>query len=285
VAVIGWPVEHSLSPPMQNAAIRALGLDWVYIALPVAPRNLGDAMTGVRALGIVGVNCTIPHKETVIPFLDEIDPVARAIGAVNTVHNKAGKLVGYNTDAYGFSASVMAEGELMFPEITTLVIGGGGVARGIAAGAAAEGAKKIILANRTRAKAEKIAADIGEAFPDCRIEVVQASASSLRNAAERSELIVNATALGMRDDDDLPLPADCIEPEHLVFDTVYAPPDTALLRTARERGARTIGGLGMLARQGAKSLSIWSGMEPDEDLMLNVLRKTAAQRAKATAKT
>lgn len=269
---------------MQNAAIRALGLDWIYVALPVAPRNIEAALAGVRALGIVGINCTIPHKESVIPFLDEIDPTARAIGAVNTIHNKAGRLVGYNTDAYGFAASVMAEGELLFPEITVLVVGGGGVARGIAAGAAAEGAKKVILANRTRAKAEQIAKDVGAAFPDCRIEVVQASPPSLRNAAGRSELIVNATSLGMREGDELPVPADCIEADHVVFDTVYAPPDTSLLQTARARGARTIGGLGMLARQGAKSLSIWSGLQPDEDLMLSVLRKTAAERSSPAAK-
>lgn len=263
---------------MQNAAIRALGLDWIYIALPVAPRNLAAAIAGVRALGIVGINCTIPHKETVLPFLDEIDPTARAIGAVNTIHNKAGKLIGYNTDAYGFAASVMAEGELILSETTVLIIGGGGAARGIAAGAAAEGAKKVIIANRTRARAEQIARDVGSVFGEDRFEVVQASAPSLRNAASRSQVIVNATSLGMNRDDDLPLPAECIEPGQVVFDTVYAPPDTELLRTARKRGAIAVGGLGMLARQGAKSLAIWTGLEPDEDLMLSVLRKTVADR-------
>lgn len=277
-AVFGWPVEHSLSPPMQNAAIEALGIDWVYVALPVPPASLEDALKGARAMGFAGFNCTIPHKETILPLLDEIDELARAIGAVNTVQFVEGRSIGHNTDAYGFTETVLADGELMLRDATVLVLGSGGVARAIAAGAASEGARKIILANRTRSRAEAIVREVGAAFPDIAWEVVQASPPSLAHAASRAELIVNATSLGLRPGDPLPIQAEALNPGQVVFDTVYTPPETALLRAARARGAVCVGGLGMLARQGARALAIWTGLEPDEDLMLSVLQKCAAER-------
>lgn len=277
-AVIGHPVEHSFSPPMQNAAMQALGLPWAYVAFKVAPERLGEAIRGARALGIVGMNVTLPHKETVMPFLDELDPLAEAIGAVNTIHFDGDRAKGYNTDGYGFTQSVLSDGELEMMGATVLILGGGGAARGMAAGAAAEGAKKIILANRTREKAEKIAEELGRAFADVRWEVVQASPSSLQNAAGRSQVIGNATSLGMKKDDALPIPAEALQPGQVVFDSVYVtsdpdagPGETPLLKAAKEAGCIPVTGLGMLARQGAKSLSIWSGMEPDEDLMLSTL--------------
>lgn len=280
-AVIGWPVEHSLSPPMQNAAMRALGLDWTYVAFPVHPDNIERAVLGARDLGMVGLNCTIPHKQSVIPLLDEIDEAARAIKAVNTIHFDDGKLVGYNTDAYGFTASVMADGDLILEGSTVLILGSGGAARGMAAGAAMEKANKIILANRTRARAEEIANDLAPHFPQTSWEVVQASPPSLKHAAARAQVIANATSLGLRPGDPLPIEPDALAPGQIVFDSVYTPPETALLKAAKAQGCICIGGLGMLARQGAKSLSIWSGLQPDEDLMLSVLIKTARERESA----
>ena len=276
--VIGWPVEHSLSPPMQNAAIAALGLDWVYVALAVRPRDLKAALEGARAQGMVGLNCTIPHKEAVLPFLDDLDDSARSVRAVNTIHILGDKLIGHNTDGYGFTATVMAEGELMLKDATVLILGAGGAARAMAAGAAGEGARKVIFANRTRPRAEKIIEEVSPFYPGTRWESVQVSEASLRNAAGRSDLIANATSLGMRSSDPLPIEPESITPEHVVFDTVYSPPETPLLRAAKERGAICVGGLGMLARQGAKSLAIWSGLEPDEDLMLSVLRNSVSAR-------
>lgn len=267
---------------MQNAAIAALGLDWVYVALPVKPSDIEACVLGARAMGIIGLNCTIPHKELVLPFVDEIDDAARAIRAVNTLHfREDGAVVGHNTDAYGFSATVMSEGEVMFEGRSVLILGAGGAARGMAAGAAAEGARKIIIANRTRERAERIVEDLGAAFPASDWEIVQASEGSLSNAARRASIIANATSLGMRPDDPLPIPAGVLTPEHVVFDTVYAPPETALLRAAAKAGAIAVGGLGMLARQGARSLAIWSGLNPDEELMLNVLRERVRERAES----
>jgi len=283
-AVVGHPVEHSFSPPMQNAGMQALGLPWAYVACNVKPERLGEAIHGARALGIVGMNVTIPHKETVIPFLDELDELAEAIGAVNTIHFTAAGAKGYNTDGYGFTQSVLSDGELEMIGATVLILGGGGAARGMAAGAAAEGAKKIILANRTREKAEKIAGDLERVFPDVRWEVVQASPASLENAAGRSQIIGNATSLGMKKGDALPIPAGSLQPGQVVFDSVYVtteldagPGETPLLKAAKAAGAIPVTGLGMLARQGAKSLSIWSGREPDEDLMLSMLIKHVRQ--------
>lgn len=283
--VLGWPVAHSLSPPMHNAAIAALGLRWVYVAFPVRPERIAEAIAGARAMGIVGLNCTIPHKELVLPFVDEIDAAASAIKAVNTLHfREDGSVAGYNTDAYGFAQTILAEAELPLAGETVLVLGSGGAARGMAAGAAMEGARKVILANRTRDRAERIVADLAPRWPDTRWEVVQHSPPSLANAAGRARVVANATSLGMRPSDPLPIPAECLSPEHVVFDTVYAPPETALLVAARERGAIAVGGLGMLARQGAKSLAIWSGLQPDEDLMLATLRDVVRRRAEEAAK-
>lgn len=282
VGVFGWPVEHSLSPPMQNAAIRALGLDWAYVASPVAPGSLAAALEGARAMGYVGVNLTIPHKTAVMDMLDEADELAGVIGAVNTIHFRAdGAKVGHNTDAYGFTQTIIAEAELMFGGQTVLILGGGGAGRGMAAGAASEGARKVILANRTRERGEEIARDLEPHFPQTRFEVVQYSEPSLRNAAGRSQIIANATSLGLRPGDPLPIPASCLEAGQVVFDSVYTPPETPLLAAARAAGAVCVGGLGMLARQGARSLAIWSGLQPDEDLMLNTLRHRVRERLDA----
>lgn len=278
-AVIGHPVEHSLSPVMQNAAMQALGLPWIYTAFHVKPEGLGAAVAGMKAMGLVGINVTIPHKETILPHLDEVDELAEAIGAVNTVHFHEGRAKGTNTDGYGFTQSVLADGEVEMAGATVLILGGGGAARGIAAGAASEGAKKVILANRTREKAERIAGDLERVYPDVRWEVVQASPSSLKNAAGRSRVIANATSLGLRLGDELPIAPEALTAGQVVFDSVYVkatpegggPGDTPLLVAARRAGCIPVNGLAMLARQGAKSLTIWSGMEPDEDLMLTTL--------------
>lgn len=271
--VIGWPVEHSLSPPMQNAAMAALGLDWTYVAFPVRPDSVKAAIAGMRAFGIVGLNVTLPHKIAVIPHLDEVDDFARATGAVNTIHNVGGRLIGYNTDAYGFVQSVIADGELMIAGTTVLVLGASGAARAVAAGAASEGAKKVILSNRTREKAEQMGKNLEAAFPETRFEVVQYSESSLAHASARAQIVANATSLGLRPGDALPISPEALGPGQVVFDAVYRPEGTPLLEAAREAGAIAVDGLAMLARQGAKSLRIWSGLEPDEDLMISVLRQ------------
>ncbi len=274
---MGWPVDHSLSPPMQNAAIEALGLDWVYVALPVAPENLPQALAGARAMGMVGMNLTIPHKQEVLGLLNQIDPTAKAIGAVNTVHFTDEGAFGYNTDAEGYVGAVQAEGRFDFKGAHVLQIGAGGVGRAMALGAAKAGARRLTLLNRTLERADRLADEIRRHAPQLAVNVA-GDPQAVASAAREADLIANATSLGMKADDPLPLAAELIEARHVVFDTVYAPvAETPLLKAAAQAGARAVQGLGMLARQGARALAIWSGREPDEALMEQVLREQLAR--------
>lgn len=272
VGVIGWPVEHSLSPPMQNAAIDGLGLNWVYVAMSVAPEALGDAIAGARALGFVGLNVTIPHKQSVAALMDRLDPAAEAIGAVNTVVFASEGTVGYNTDAEGYTGTVEAESDFRFKGQVVLQLGAGGVGRAMAAGAAAAGADRVMIHARRPEKASALAASLDLHYPHVTFEAVVGE-SALTDAATRAGLIANATPLGMKEGDALPLPAGLIQPGHTVFDTVYIPARTRLLETARDRGACDVEGVGMLVRQGARSLAIWSDRQPDTALMTRVLRE------------
>jgi shikimate dehydrogenase len=275
-AVIGWPVHHSLSPAMQNAAIEDLGLDWIYVALAVRPEGLAAALAGARAIGMVGLSVTIPHKQAVMGLLDRIDPVAEAIGAVNTVHfTEDGGSVGYNTDAEGYVRTVEAESAARFAGATVLQIGAGGAGRAMAAGALAAGAARLLLHNRTAKTARELAATLRERYPSSAVESVEEGDLIARSG--EAGIIANATSLGLREGDALPLPEVALRPGQVVFDTVYNPAETPLLAAARRAGALPVGGLGMLARQGARALEIWSrgltDRRPDEGLMLSVLRR------------
>lgn len=278
VGVIGWPVEHSLSPAMHNAALAAMGLDMVYIAMPVKPADLPALVAGLRAAQFVGFNATIPHKQALLGLVDEVSSGAQAIGAINTVHyTKGGHATGHNTDLLGYTRTVQAESRFRFARQIVLQLGCGGVGRAMCAGAAEAGAKEVLLHARRPEAAAHIAAEFAALYPATRFTPLAAD-DELPAAAARASLIANATPLGMKPGDPLPLPAELITPQHTVFDTVYTPARTALIEAAERRGAATVGGLGMLARQGAASLAIWTGREPDEDLMLRVLRERIASR-------
>lgn len=269
--VVGWPIEHSLSPTIQNAAIEALGLNMVYVAFAVAPDKLFEAVHGARALGLTGLNITIPHKESVLALLDEVDPLARAIGAVNTIHFVEGRARGYNTDAYGYRRTVEIDGGFNFVGKSVLQIGSGGAGRAMGAATAAAGAKRLILCDIAPARAFQLAGELSDHYPATQFEVLN-HLNEVAGAAASADLIANATPLGMKPEDPLPLPAEAIESRHIVFDAVYNPSPTALLAAAAARGARTIAGLGMLARQGARALEIWTGQQPNEQLMIDVLK-------------
>ena len=270
--VIGWPVEHSLSPLMQNAAIEALGLNWVYLAMAVEPGRLAEAIAGARALEFVGLNVTIPHKEAAAALVDELAPEAEAIGAINTIHFDAGRAVGHNTDAEGFTRTLTEEAGLDTAGLTMLQLGAGGAGRAMVAGAAGAGAGRVIIYDIRTDAAEALARHMGAHYPQCRFESI-VSEGELNAAAAAAGLIANATPLGMKPGDPLPLAEGLLEPRHVVFDAVYNPYPTALLEAAAGRGARTVSGLGMLGRQGWRSLAIWCGREPDQELMLGVLRR------------
>ncbi len=266
IGLIGWPLAHSFSPAMHTAALAALGLNWVYVPLPVASDQVGAALRGLAALGFRGVNVTVPHKQAVMPFLDAVSPAAAAIGAVNTilVDQETGRLTGYNTDWRGFLADLDAL-DVPVDERECLVLGAGGSARGIVYALAQAKGRVTVLARR-REQAQQLAADLGG-----RSLRAAYSLDDLGEVAGNVEapLIVNTTPLGMSPrvegsvwPDDVPFP-----PRSFVYDLVYNPRETRLMRQARAAGCATSNGLGMLLRQGAASLALWSGLQPDVAVM------------------
>jgi shikimate dehydrogenase len=270
LGVMGHPVEHSLSPAMQNAALAALSLDFVYVPFAVAPDDLARAMDGVRSLGIVGVNLTIPHKERALALMDRVAPDAAAVGAVNTVANVDGVLVGYNTDGDGFAAP-LAEAGIAVDGLRAVVLGAGGAARSVVFRLAADGAD-VAIYNRSAERAARLA-EAASKQTGGRVRAL-GSGDELREAMGQAGLLVNATSVGMapRDGELPPIPADALHPGLVVYDLVYRPLETALLRAARGAGCRVLTGDRMLVHQGARSLSIWTGRAAPIDVMTGALR-------------
>lgn len=259
--IIGWPVEHSLSPAMHNAAFEALGLNWRYAAFPVPPELLGDAVRGLRALGIAGANVTIPHKEAVIPFLDVLSPAAKAIGAVNTICMDGKYLLGDNTDVHGFLAA-LDQAEVPLHGRRALVLGAGGSARAVVYGLLLRGTQVFIQA-RTPARARRLADDMRAIVEGSQVEAVE-------QAPAEVDLVVNCTPVGMwpHHDGENPLPAEVrLHSGMAVMDLVYRPLETALLWQARLAGARAVSGLEMLVWQGAVAFKHWTGQEAPVEVM------------------
>ncbi len=254
VGVWGHPVGHSRSPIMHNAALSALGLDWVYTAFDVPPARLADAVAGVRGLNLVGVNVTVPLKEQVPPFLDTLSDEARRIGAVNTIVNKDGRLHGDSTDGGGFLRALAEAGR---PELfgqRALLLGAGGSARAVAFALAGQGCE-VTVANRTGEKAHALAQAVSRCYRG------RASAAGWGEDAGRADLIVNATSLGLSPHGNaMPaLPPGVLDTRPFVYDLIYNPLETRLLQAAREAGCSVSNGLSMLVWQGALSLSLWTG--------------------------
>ena len=272
--VIGDPIGHSVSPALHDAAFRALGLDYAYVPFHVRRSDLPAALQGMRALNIRGLNVTIPHKVAIIPLLDEIDPPARQIGAVNVVLNGSGRLIGYNTDAQGF-LHVLSEHGIEPQGKNIVVLGAGGAARAICFALASQGASLTIL-NRTVTTAQACAEDISQTFR-LPLKVLDLNRKNLAYALHQASLLVNATSVGM-------LPAAGVSPvdrdllgTHLtVMDIVYNPYKSKLLREAAQAGAKTINGLEMLVWQGALAFERWTGLQAPIDVM----RRAAAAALK-----
>jgi shikimate dehydrogenase len=277
LGVIGWPIVHSLSPAMQNAAIASAGLDAVYIAMPVAPEALKDAVRGLRASGFVGWNVTIPHKTAIMEFLDEIDEDARAIGAVNTVVSKDGKLKGYNTDILGFCDG-LHEKNVSVKGKSAVVLGAGGAARAILRGLIKEEVSDITIAVRSPEKALPLAKEIEEYIP---CHVVEWTSKEMNEALSSAALVVNTTPLGMapKTDDMPPLDWDALAPSAFVYDIIYTPGETKLLREARLHGHDTQNGVPMLVGQGAAALSMWLDVSPDRNAMRSALENALSKKA------
>lgn len=265
MAVIGDPIRHSKSPLMHNAALAASEWNGVYTAFHVLPERLGEAIAGMRALGIRGMNVTIPHKESVIPFLDEIDDHARMIGAVNTIVNDKGRLIGYNTDGPGYVRSLIEETGIDLKETRVLLIGAGGAARGLAYALLHDGVKQLMIANRTPERAERI---VEELHMMGSIEAAALIDGMPQVDPEQVDVIINTTSLGMHPHvDDMSIQASYIMPHMIISDIIYNPLETKLLAAAQAAGARTHSGLGMFVYQGAIAFELWTGKEAPVDVM------------------
>ncbi len=256
-ALIGDPIEQTLSPAMHNAAFRALGLNCAYVTLRVPERFLADAIGGIRALGIAGFNVTIPHKIDIVGLLDELDKSASLVGAVNTVKNDRGKLIGFNTDGDGALRALKGKiGPIKGKKV--VLLGAGGAARAIAFSLANAGAK-LTIANRTVPKARALASTIEQKL-GINVEMVSLARAELTEALKNADVLINATSVGMYPKADQTLvSASMMHRGLIVNDIVYKPLQTRLLREARRAGGRTIDGLGMLAHQGALAFEIWTG--------------------------
>lgn len=273
--VIGDPVAHTLSPLMHNHALGIMGLDCVYVPFHVVPERLGDAVRGMRAFGIRGLNVTVPHKTAVMQYLDDISPEARVIGAVNTILVEGGRLRGDNTDVFGFLMCVLKGGHLENLPSKVCVLGAGGAARGVVyACANRDEVEEVVVANRTVSKAETLAGEIAGSSGK-RIVAVPNEGNAFNDAVSGAGLVVNTTSVGMHPDtSSTPVPdLTLFHHGQIVCDIIYSPLETRLLREAASRGASTLNGLAMLAYQGARSLSLWTGKEAPADAMLEILQQ------------
>ena len=275
LAVLGWPISHSLSPAIQNAALRQAGLNFVYISLPVAAENLSAAVSGLRAMNFRGFNVTIPHKTAIMQYLDEIDPAAQIIGAVNTVVNDDGKLIGYNTDAYGFMNSLLKE-NFVLDGSEAVVMGAGGAAQAVVQSLSAAGAN-ITVGARNGTKAATLADKFA---PHYDIHSCAWQTEEFVSALSKADLLVNTTPLGMKPHLDEMPPVDWakLKATALVYDVIYTPSQTILLKEAKAHGFGTLNGEGMLVGQGAKAFQLWTGVQPDTELMTAVLRAELAKK-------
>jgi shikimate dehydrogenase len=256
--IFGYPIGHSLSPLMHNTAFGHHGLDAVYLPFAVHPDHLETAVKSIAALQMGGVNVTIPHKQAVMAWIDEVSPEAHLIGAVNTIHLRDGRLHGYNTDGIGFLRALAEAGSDVAGR-TVMLLGAGGAARAIAVQLCLSGIRRLLVANRTLSRAEDLVVFLKQNISHADISVVAMEELSLAAHLPDTDIVVNATSMGMHPHDPMPLPSTALSRQHLVCDIVYRPLHTPLLRTAQQQGARTVDGLGMLLHQGAKAFEIWTG--------------------------
>ena len=271
VGVIGDPIEHSRSPQMQNAAFAKAGLDYVYVPFHVRPDDLAQAIAGFKALNVIGINVTLPHKQAVIPYLTSISREAELIGAVNTLTFLKDGIHGDNTDAPGVLRALEEDGNLSIPVgENVVVLGAGGAARAIVVAFALAGVASITIANRTTEKAIALAEEMqqktgvsmhGMGLTDARVA----------DAVRQSTLLVNTATASMDLTQPLLISVDWLQPHAIVYDIVYTPPVTPLMRAAAERGCQTLGGIGMLIHQGAIAFEKWTGVPPCTQTMQQAL--------------
>jgi shikimate dehydrogenase len=278
LSIIGYPIGHTLSPGIYNTTFPAMGIDARYEAWSTPAEDVPQAITRLREAEMLGMNVTVPHKEAVIELLDEVDATARAIGAVNCISKDGDRLVGHNTDMYGFVRSLREAG-CEPAGLHAMVLGVGGSARAVTHGLLEAGVASLALAGRTRDHVEALADALTSGWPKARVQRIGWLDEGFVAAARSADLVVNCTPIGMRHSEtehESPLPAELLRPGLWVFDLVANPLETCLLSLAREAGARPIGGLEMLVYQAVESVRHWTGRQGPVDIMREAARQALA---------
>jgi len=267
LCVIGYPIEHSMSPIMHNAVIHELKLNYIYLAFNVSPNNLNMAVKGFRAFNIKGINVTLPFKQKIMKYLDDIDPIAQKIGAVNTIKNDNGNLIGRNTDAEGAKNALINAGYTISGK-NILILGAGGAARALTC-ILAKDINRIVIANRTEKRSIKLANELKKNF-SIKVEGKKNTISVLKEESKKADILINTTPIGMYPNvEKSPIPAEFLHKDLIVYDIVYNPLETKLMKDATKMGCNTIGGLDMLVNQGALAFEWWTNKKPNINLMKN----------------
>ena len=270
--IFGHPVKHSLSPDMHNSAFNTLGLNSVYVAFDIYPESIEEAARAIRVMGIRGINITIPHKQTIIPYLDEVSPDAKLTGAVNTVKNENGRLLGYNTDVGGFLRAIREDLDFSPEGNTLFLIGAGGAARAVLSAFCMNGGAVVYITDIIKDKALELANQFKANFQNITIETVELDNQNLiEQKFEEADILVNASPAGMDSVGSLDIPLTSLNKNAVVYDLVYKPPDTNLLKEAKQLGHKASGGLSMLLYQGAESFEIWTGENAPVEIMKKAL--------------
>lgn len=275
LGLLGHPVEHSLSPVMHNKGFQNLNLDFIYLCFDIKEESLNEAVQGLKAIGVRGFNVTMPHKKTIIQYLDGMSKEAELIGAVNTVVNDAGKLYGHNTDGKGYVRALVEEG-ISVKDKTIVMFGAGGASRSISVELALAGAKEIVIINRTVHKAVEICNMLNRNIPTCKTQAKELNDENTREAIERADILINNTSLGMHPYEDQCIIKDenLLRADLIVSDLIYEPSKTALLKMAEKKGCKIINGLGMLVWQGALAFELWTGKKmPIDEIKQKLLKE------------
>ena len=276
LGVIGYPLTRSLSPAFQQAALDHLRLDVEYQAWPTPEDALATRITTMRSPTVLGGNVTIPHKEAVLPLLDEVDPLGARIGAVNTIVNRDGRLYGHNTDAVGFMRALREDGEFEPAGRRVVIAGAGGAARAVVAALLEAGTRSITVINRTLSRANRLVTDMAEFAGASELRALPEMYASWAAVMNSCDLLINCTSAGSSGSDEESLvPLDLIRPSMRVYDLIYHPAETRLMTAARKAGASVIGGLPMLVYQGAASFELWTEKKAPLDIMFDAARTAA----------
>ncbi len=273
VGVFGDPVAHTASPAMHNAAFRHLGMNWVYLPFHVRPDNLAAAVRALPALGIPGVNLTVPHKAAGFRFVDEIAPSAQRLGVINTIQVVDGRLLGSSTDGPGFSRGLQEDLGLHLQGLRIVLLGTGGAGRAVAMQCAEEQAAGLFLANRSLDKAETLKGELLKHFPDFTVETSTTEDPRLQKALAKADLVIQCTSLGLHPGDGCPIQPSWLQPPAAAIDLIYRPAVTPFLEIAARNGMRAANGLGMLLHQGALALELWTGRPAPVTVMRDALQQ------------